>query len=218
MKLSSAGSEQGWDGYFDWLSVQAASGAMPDIVQMDYMYLATYAQNGSLADLQEFVDQGTLDTADIDAQYVESGRTGGKLAGMAVGISTLAVGYNPQVFQEAGVEEPDSGWTWADYIRVNRAITEATGKKSAVVLAGVTGDVNLFHYWVRQHGESLFNKEGTGLGFTDDSITVDYFEMWKSMMEEGISPNPDEMAEILALGEKSDPVVLGNAGAFLNFG
>ena len=29
----------GWDGYFDKLSTQAASGSMPDIVQMDYLYL-----------------------------------------------------------------------------------------------------------------------------------------------------------------------------------
>ena len=29
----------GWDGYFDKLATQAASGSMPDIVQMDYLYL-----------------------------------------------------------------------------------------------------------------------------------------------------------------------------------
>ena len=37
----------GWEGYFDKLSTQAASGSMPDIVQMDYLYIATYAKNGS---------------------------------------------------------------------------------------------------------------------------------------------------------------------------
>ena len=38
----------GWDGYFDKLSTQAASGSMPDIVQMDYLYITTYAKNNSL--------------------------------------------------------------------------------------------------------------------------------------------------------------------------
>ena len=38
-------SPSGWDGYFDKLSTQTASGSMPDIVQMDYLYLATYAKN-----------------------------------------------------------------------------------------------------------------------------------------------------------------------------
>ena len=35
----------GWDGYFDKLSTQAASGSMPDIVQMDYLYITTYARS-----------------------------------------------------------------------------------------------------------------------------------------------------------------------------
>ncbi len=208
----------GWEGYFDWLSVQAASGSMPDIVQMDYMYLSTYAQNGSLADMEEFIEEGIIDTSCIDECYVEAGRAGEKLAGMALGVSTLAVGYNPEIFHRAGVKEPDSGWTWEDYIRMNREITKATGEKSAVVAAGVTGDVNLFHYWVRQHGECLFNEEGDGLGFADDSITVDYLNMWKSMMDEGISPNPDEMAEILTYGQEADPVVSGNAGTIFEWG
>ena len=47
----------GWDGYFEKLSTQAASGSMPDIVQMDYLYISTYAKNNSLADLSEYVDR-----------------------------------------------------------------------------------------------------------------------------------------------------------------
>lgn len=207
-----------WEGYFDWLSVQAASGSMPDIVQMDYMYLSTYARNGSLADLSKFIEKGTIDTSYIDERYVEAGREENKIVGMALGISTLAVGYNPELFHMAGVEEPDSDWTWKDYIRMNREITKTIGKKSAVVAVGVTGDINLLHYWVRQHGECLFNEEGNGLGFTDDSVLVEYFNMWKSMMDEGISPNPDEMAEILTRGQESDPVVTGNAGTIFEWG
>ncbi|MCX4268090.1 MAG: extracellular solute-binding protein [Lachnospiraceae bacterium] len=52
-------SPSGWDGYFDKLSTQTASGSMPDIVQMDYLYLTTYAKNDSLTNLQEFIDNGT---------------------------------------------------------------------------------------------------------------------------------------------------------------
>ena len=59
-------SPSGWDGYFEKLSTQTASGSMPDIVQMDYLYLTTYAKNNSLADLQEFIDNGTIDVSIID--------------------------------------------------------------------------------------------------------------------------------------------------------
>ena len=50
-----------WDGYWEKLATQTAGGSCPDIVQMDYSYIITYAQNKTLADLQKFVDDGTID-------------------------------------------------------------------------------------------------------------------------------------------------------------
>ena len=64
----------GWDGYFDKLSTQAASGSMPDIVQMDYLYLTTYANNNSIADLQPYVDDGTIDVSQIADNVVDAGK------------------------------------------------------------------------------------------------------------------------------------------------
>ena len=51
----------GWDGYFEKLATDTATGGMADIVQMDYMYISTYAKNGSLADLSSYSSDGTLD-------------------------------------------------------------------------------------------------------------------------------------------------------------
>ena len=64
-------SPSGWDGYFDKLSTQTASGSMPDIVQMDYLYLTTYAKNDSLTNLQEFIDNGTIDVSNIDESLID---------------------------------------------------------------------------------------------------------------------------------------------------
>lgn len=48
----------GWDGYFEKLATDTATGGMADIVQMDYMYISTYAKNGSLADLSSYASDG----------------------------------------------------------------------------------------------------------------------------------------------------------------
>lgn len=79
---------------------------MPDIVQMDYLYITTYAKNNSLADLQQFVDDGTIDTSKIDKNLLNTGNIDGKLNGLVLSSSYLSVGYNPEVLAEAGVEEP----------------------------------------------------------------------------------------------------------------
>ncbi len=162
---------------------------MPDIVQMDYLYISTYAKNDSVADLQPYIDDGTIDVSKIDENLLNSGKINDKMAGLVLSSSVLAVGYNPTVLEKAGVEAPTSDWTWKDYIELNQKAAETTGKESALIAAGVTGDTNVFNYWVRQHGGQLFNEDQTSLGYDDDSITADYFAMWKDMMDKNIAPD-----------------------------
>uniref|UniRef100_UPI002A823F89 ABC transporter substrate-binding protein n=1 Tax=Hungatella hathewayi TaxID=154046 RepID=UPI002A823F89 len=85
----------GWDGYFDKLSTQAASGSMPDIVQMDYLYITTYAKNNSLADLQPYIDDGTIDVSGIDENLLNTGKINDTMAGVVLSTSEVTIGYNP---------------------------------------------------------------------------------------------------------------------------
>lgn len=199
----------GWDGYFDRLSTQAASGSMPDIVQMDYLYISTYTKNGSIMDMQQFIDNGTIDVSDIDENVLNTGLIGGKLTGMVISTSMLAVGYNDAVLKEAGIDELTNVWTWEDYMAINKEIKERTGKTGSAV--GPVDDTNMFQYWVRQQGENLFSEDAKSLGYSDDQILADYFLYWKEMMDEGINLNPDEYAAVLTLGQESGPVVTGDA-------
>ncbi|MGF7141885.1 multiple sugar transport system substrate-binding protein [Anaerotaenia torta] len=198
----------GWDGYFDKLSTQTASGSMPDIVQMDYLYISTYSKNNSLADLQGFIDDGTIDVSDLEEALLNTGKIDGKVTGLVLSSSLMAVGYNPEVLAEAGVTEPTSDWTWNDFIAANKTIKEKTGKFGAALSPVI--DTNNFNYWVRQHGSSLFSGDKKALGYTDDKICADYFQMWKSLMDEGVVPNPDEWAQIETLGQEAGPVVTGD--------
>lgn len=202
----------GWDGYFDKLSTQAASGSMPDIVQMDYLYITTYAKNNSLADMQPYIDNGTIDVSGISEAVLNTGRIDDKLAGIVGSTGTLAVGYNPQVFEEAGLEEPNQSgdWTWDDFVATAKKVKETTGNLG-VTSTGVVDDTNLFNYWVRQHGEQLFSDDKRSLGYKDDQILVDYLDLWKDLMDTGAAANPDEYAQIQTLGQEAGPVVTGEA-------
>lgn len=203
----------GWDGYFDKLSTQAASGSMPDIVQMDYLYITTYAKNNSITDMQPYIDNGTIDVSGMSEEVLNTGRIDDKLAGIVGSTGTLAVGYNPDVFKEAGLEEPNQSgnWTWDDFVDTAKKIKDTTGKLG-VTSTGVVDDTNLFNYWVRQHGEQLFSDDNRSLGYKDDKIMVDYLNMWKDLMDAGAAANPDEYAQIQTLGQETGPVVTGDAG------
>lgn len=208
-------SPSGWDGYFDKLSTQTASGSMPDIVQMDYLYLTTYAKNNSLADLQEFIDNGTIDVSGIDENLLRTGSVDGKMAAMVLSTSMISVGYNPAVLAEAGVEEPVNSWTWNDFISMCETVYDKTGKYGISVDS--VADTNIFNYWVRQQGGKLFSDDNKALGYDDDKVFVDFVTMWNDLMQKEAMPNPDEYAQIATLGQEASPVVTGDAAAIIEW-
>lgn len=201
----------GLDGYFDRLSTQAATGTMPDIVQMDYMYLNTYSKNNSLADLSRYIEDGTIDTSNINVDVLNMGAVNGELTGIVCSTTTMAVGYNVKVLQDAGVALPTRNWTWEDFVEISAEVTKVTGKAGAVVSAGAVGNTTLLNYWVRQHGEQLYSDDGTELGFTDESIVAEYLELWNNMINNNLYPDPDEFEQIESLGESGGPVATGEA-------
>ncbi len=202
----------GWDGYFEKLSTQAASGSMPDIVQMDYLYITTYAKNNSLADMQSYIDNGTIDVSGMAEDVLNTGKIDDKLVGIVGSTGCLAVGYNPEVLKEAGIDElnPSGDWTWDDFVQTAKTVKEKTGKLG-VTSTGVVDDTNLFNFWVRQHGAQLFSDDKRSLGYDDDQIMIDYLDMWKDLMDSGAAANPDEYAQIQTLGQEASPVVTGDA-------
>lgn len=209
-------SPSGWDGYFEKLSTQTASGSMPDIVQMDYLYITTYAKNNSVADLQPYIDDKTIDVSSIDQNILNTGKIDGKMAGMVLSTSLIAIGYNPDVLSKAGVQAPTSDWTWDDFLKMNADVKEKAGIEDSASTDPLI-DTNLFNYWVRQHGESLFSDDNKSLGYKDDQLCADFFKMWKDMMDANTMPNPDEYAQIQTLGLEAGPVVTGKAAMTQNW-
>ena len=199
-----------WNDYFQILSLKTAQGDMPDLVQMDYLYIVTYTKNGSLADLTGFVEDGTIQTGDWDEDALKSGVVDGKLTGIVLGTTVLSMTYNPDVFQEAGLPLPDFHWTWEDFKEDCLAIRQRTGKYGAAMTPIL--DLNLFHYWVRQHGEELFSLDQTALGYQDDSIYVEYVNLFKELIDKGAVPDSDGWAAISVQGQENTPIVTGNGG------
>jgi len=209
----------GWDGYFDKLAAQAAGNTMPDIIQMDNLYIATYTKNKTIADLYPFVSDKILDLSDVPEAMVKTGEIDGKLTGAILSSTALTVPYNPDVFAEAGVPEPTPNWTWSEFEEAMLAIKDKTEKYGYA--SDVLTDTNLLTYWIRQYGKSLYSEDGTELGYDDDQIFVDYLKMLYRLTKSGAMPTADEWMQIATKGKEARPVVTGDAGAMFewaNFG
>jgi multiple sugar transport system substrate-binding protein len=66
-----------------------------------------------------------------------------------------------------------------------------------------------FNYYLRTLGKSLYSKDGTTLGYDDDQLFVDFFEMTSNMVKDGVVPTPDYLAQLK--GIEDDPVVTKDA-------
>lgn len=179
-----------WDGYWDKLATATAGGDTPDVLQMDGAYLATYADQGTLADLREL---DGFDAGGIDEAALASGELDGGLYGVVNAVNSWSVVANRTLVEEAGLELPDdSTWTWAD-------LTEFANAFSAAAPDGVYGlqDWGLtqgtLDQWARQHGETLWTDDG-GFGVSEETL-VAYWEMALGLIEDGGLPPATVQAE-----------------------
>ena len=74
-----------WDGYWTKLPAQVAGGQTPDVFQMDYAYLAQYVENGVLADLTPYIEDGSLDMSNVEQSILDSGSIDGKTYAISTG-------------------------------------------------------------------------------------------------------------------------------------
>ena len=66
-----------WTDYWTKLSTDAAGQSIPDLVAMDYKYINQFVSNGSLLNLDPYVEDGTLNLDDVDEKIINTGRAGG---------------------------------------------------------------------------------------------------------------------------------------------
>ena len=197
------------------MAAQAAGNSMPDIVQMDYLFISNFTKNNALADLTSFVDNNTLDMRDVEQTLIDTGIIDGKLTGAVLSSTAMTMVVNPDVFNNAGLELPKSDWKWSDFEQMMQKIREKTGCYGFA--ANLQSDTNILSYWIRQYGETLYAPDGTKLGYDDDKIFIDYLNMVYRLTKAKAIPTPDEWLMIASKGKEAQPVVAGGAGTTLEW-
>ena len=187
-----------WDGYWDKLATMSAGGHPPDLIQMSERYLLEYGQRDALADLRSVDD---IDLSNFDEETLRLGESGdGVLYGIPGGVSTFVLAANVDLFAEAGVDLPDDmTWTWSDFYEISAALAD-----SGIVGAGYGIGIESLHPWLRQHGETLYNADGTAAGFSAEVLST-YLEHLLTVQDNG-GPTADQVSE--------DAAVPAEAGLF----
>ncbi|WP_117170019.1 ABC transporter substrate-binding protein [Paraliobacillus sediminis] len=188
-----------WDDYWQRLAPQAAANELPDIIQMDLSYLTQYAQNNQLADLTPFLDN-QIDVSNIADTVVSGGSVNDGIYGFNLGVNALGFHYDPAVLAEIGVDAIPEDWTFDDFQDMSAKAVDA----GLFFDTGYKGDV-FFNYYLRTQGKRLYAEDGSGLGYDDDQLFVDFFSKIADQVENKATPTPDYLAQLT--GIEDDPVV-----------
>ncbi|MGP3776954.1 ABC transporter substrate-binding protein [Streptomyces sp. SDT5-1] len=161
--------------YLQKLATQAAGGGVPDVVQLDYRQVSQYAGGDALLPLGDAIKQGTVDTSDMDRDFLRTGTYEGEQYALPMGRGITGFAYDSAIFEKAGIDTPRPGWTWQEWAEANHRIT-ALGLKSpdGRRVRGANdggGNEDIFEDWLRSRGGKLYASQ-TELGFSEDDLAA----------------------------------------------
>lgn len=184
-----------WSSYWTKLATQAASGTLPDVMQMDASYLNQYVSNGSLMNLTK----SAIDTSQLSAQTVNMGKVGGKLYAIPVGVNTFCEIVNPAILKKAGISfNPNKSYSWDQFANI---LIEVHKKLPNVY--GSTDDIwqgAPLAYWARSHGQSMYSSNGKSIGMSEKTL-AGWFAYWLNLQNKG----GVEPAQANAAWDHTDP-------------
>jgi len=174
--------------YFTKLQTAATGGSAADVFWMNGPNFPLYASNGQLAPL----DDVGIDAADYPQGLIDLYTFDGKLYGAPKDFDTVALWYNKELFDAAGVDYPTAGWTWDDFTAAAAALTDpATGQFG--VAASQYGQEN-FYNSIAQAGGEVISADGTESGYGSPEA-LEGIELWTDLIEAGSSPTAQQMTD-----------------------
>lgn len=167
----------GTDHYTAVENAVAAGSGIPDVVVMEYLAVPQFALNGTLADLSAYgADQyeGTFTPGTWAGVHAEDG-----IYGLPMSSGPAAMFYNQAVFDEYGIEVPE---TWEEFLQAGRDLKEAD---PGAYIANDTGSANHILGSMWQQGYQPFQVDGENLTISFESPEVQHYtDLWQQLIDE----------------------------------
>jgi multiple sugar transport system substrate-binding protein len=147
--------------YYQRLKIQVAAGVAPDIMQLAYNELPTFAERNALQPLDELIRQDRFPVEGMFPKLIPALKYKGQFYGLPRGWTTFVLYYNKDMFREAGVPFPHDGWTWDDFLNASRTVTKDTDGDGRLDQFGCDAPAQAdgIAYWIWQNGGQMFTPD-----------------------------------------------------------
>jgi multiple sugar transport system substrate-binding protein len=190
-----------WDAYWTGLQTSIAGGDAPDVFAMDGPIFPDYQTRGVLLDLKPFIDRDAFDVSALaDAGVAHFTTADGGQYGLPRDLNVVALYYNKQMFDAAGIAYPDDTWDWDKLVEVGTQLTlDADGDGQPEQWGFYTETTDMENYWsslVWQNGGEVISEDRTEtlLG-TDEAVGGLQF-LQDLIYTHKVMPTPDVFVEI----------------------
>lgn len=166
-----------------------ASGDYPEVFYVGQDAVDEYARAGVLAEPPE---GAIADVEDIYPSLVDTFTYDGVLWCAAKDFSTLALEYNTDLFDQAGVDYPTADWTWDDLKNAATTITEETGTPGLTV----SNDIMRWFAFYVEAGGTFYDDEGNfvfGQGDENMQAATDALQLYVDLRDAGALSTPAEL-------------------------
>ena len=137
-----------------------------------FFYSDEAVRDGMLLDLTPFMEgDPNFDPTDFHPQILESFQSGGSTWALPTAANYRLLFFNKDAFDEAGLDYPQAGWSWDDFLATAQALTLREGDETLQWgFAEASANPPLM---VQSHTDPLFNfdcrRPGNGLRFPGDT-------------------------------------------------
>lgn len=108
--------------YYTKLEAMLAGSAVPDLSMMGYPQMPGFAARGALRGLDsELKAAGNVE--DLYPSVREALKYKGVYYGLPRDVTTFALYYNQELFDQAGLSYPDERWSWTSFLEAARRLT-----------------------------------------------------------------------------------------------
>lgn len=147
-----------WDKMHDKLAVAMGSGQAPDVFGYATRWISEFAGLDQLAPLDDRLTDQFKGT--FNQKVLEAGEYDGKVYGLPAAVSARLLFYRSDVFDEAGLEPPQ---TWDDLMTAATATADPPNRYGlGVPASGIEVDT-FFNYFLYNNGGDILDENGKSM-------------------------------------------------------
>jgi multiple sugar transport system substrate-binding protein len=199
------------------LATDFASGTPADITLINYRRYASFAVKGVMEPLGPYLAKSqVIKEADFYPEAIQPFYWQGQLMCIPQNLSSLAVYYNKNLFDEAGVAYPSDDWTWSDFLATAKALTRDTDGDGLTDQYGLGTEASIFRLapFVWQNGGDIVDDPTNPTRLTLDTPEASEAVRWFIALQTEHKVIPDAVQE--AAEDSESRFQNGRLAMFLN--